>query len=97
MGSGLLLRRLEQTLTGRFVARGTRPGEATTEIVSFGVTLIWCSLLNVCCRRPHSVSGTRRPIRHMAVTVFVFLDLASYVVVTTYDTRPTRTIGMTDV
>ena len=46
---------------------------------------------------PHSVSGTGRPIRHMLVTVFVFFDLASYVVVTTYDTRPTRTIGMTDV
>lgn len=32
---------------------------------------------------PTWVAGTRRPIRHMLVTVFVFFDLASYVALTT--------------
>jgi hypothetical protein len=32
---------------------------------------------------PTWFSGTRRPIRHMVVTVFVFFDLASYVALTT--------------
>lgn len=46
-------------LTGRFLATGTRPAEATSQIVSFCVTLIWCSLLSVCCRR--LLLGSRVP------------------------------------
>ncbi len=66
-------------------------------------SFFWCDILfvfsdeRVLQTSPTRFSCSRRPMRHMLVTVFVFFDLASYVALTTKDPRPTGTKGMTDV